>query len=142
MSVASELEDLRRALDEVDVLAALTRTTFDDVDWTVPDSANVDVMATLLRLIDKSSFSAMQVFHRLKRAIGAQPAPASKDAMPGGPVAMSTQDAEVVRRVRERDPDHRFDGGSDAELLDLFRYNKRVLERSDDDVIAAMTHPR
>jgi hypothetical protein len=33
-------------------------------------------------------------------------------------------------------------GGSDAELLDLFRRNKRVLSRSDEDVIAVMTRPR
>ena len=29
-----------------------------------------------------------------------------------------------------------------AELLDLFKRNNKVLSRSDDDVIAAMTRPR
>ena len=78
MSVASEMDALRDALSEVDVLTALTRDTFGETDWTRPDPANVDVMATLIRLIDKTSFSTMQVFHRLKRAIDAQPAPAGE----------------------------------------------------------------
>jgi hypothetical protein len=57
-------------------------------------------------------------------------------------VAAGDQDAEIVRRIRELCPDNRFEGGSDEELLELFRRNKRVLARSDEDVIAAMTHPR
>jgi hypothetical protein len=44
--------------------------------------------------------------------------------------------------LRERCQDDRFDGRSDDELLRLFKRNKQVLSRSDDDVIAAMTHPR
>jgi hypothetical protein len=55
---------------------------------------------------------------------------------------MSPEDAAIVRRLRTRCPDKRFDRGSDAELLDLFRRNKRTLARSDEDVIAAMTRPR
>jgi hypothetical protein len=55
---------------------------------------------------------------------------------------MSPEDAEIVRRLRERCPDGRFAGGSDAELIQLFKRNKQVLNRSDEDVIAAMTHPR
>ena len=55
---------------------------------------------------------------------------------------MSAEDAAIVRRIRELCPDRRFDGGTDAELLDLFKRNKRVLNRSDEDVIAAMTRPR
>ena len=39
-------------------------------------------------------------------------------------------------------PDNRFEGGTDEELLDLFKRNQRVLARSDEDVIAAMTRPR
>jgi hypothetical protein len=49
---------------------------------------------------------------------------------------------EIVRRIRELCPDGRYDGSSDGELLDLFKRNKQVLSRSDEDVIAAMTHPR
>jgi hypothetical protein len=41
-----------------------------------------------------------------------------------------------------RAPNNRFDGGSDAELIQLFKRNKQVLNRSDEDVIAAMVHPR
>lgn len=63
-----------------------------------------------------------------------QPAPAGE--------AMSAEDAAIVRRIRSNSPDGRYNGGSDVELIELFRRNKRVLERSDDDVIAVMTRPR
>ena len=56
--------------------------------------------------------------------------------------ALSAEDAALVRRIRTQCPDKRFDGGSDNELLDLFKRNKRVLSRSDEDVIAATTRPR
>jgi hypothetical protein len=142
--IAAPLGDLRVALSEVDVLAALSRTTFNDMDWTVPDSANVEVVATLLGLIEKSSFAAMGAYHRLHRAVeDAAHVPAGgqrtdKDTSPG----MSAADAAIVRRIRERDPDDRYDGGSDAELLTLFKRNRQVLGRDDEDVIAAMTYPR
>jgi hypothetical protein len=41
-----------------------------------------------------------------------------------------------------RCPDNRYEGSSDVELLRLFKRNKRVLNRSDDDVIAAMTYQK
>jgi hypothetical protein len=69
MSVASEMHDLRVALSEVDVLVALTRKAHGDANWSGVDSAVVEVIATLLRLIEKSSFSAMSVFHRLHRVV-------------------------------------------------------------------------
>jgi len=140
--LAAPLDELRVALSEVDVLAVLTGMTFDDMDWTEPDSANVEVMATLLRLIEKASFAAGGAFHRLRRAVAdAQPAPAGEQGMPPGE-GMSAEGAAIIRRIRTRCPDRRFDGGTDAELLDLFKRNKRTLERGDEDVIAAMTHPR
>jgi hypothetical protein len=55
---------------------------------------------------------------------------------------MPAEDAAIVRRIRERCPDNRYDGGSDEELIQLFQRNRQVLGRSDEDVIAAMTHPR
>jgi hypothetical protein len=55
---------------------------------------------------------------------------------------MSAEDAAIIQRIRELCPDNRYEGASDAELIELFRRNERVLSRSDDDVIAAMTHPR
>lgn len=141
-----QLDDLRDALSEVDVLAVLTGQAFDDVDWTVPDSANVEAMATLLRLIDRSSFQAMGAFHRLQRVVAdAQPEPDGEERADEGKVpgaAMSPDDAAIIRRIRTQCPDKRFDGGTDAELLDLFRRNKRVLQRTDEDVIATMTRPR
>ena len=136
-----QLDDLREALSEVDVLAVLIGEAFGDVDWTVPDLANVEAMATLLRLIGRSSFAAMSAFHRLHRVVSdAQPAPAGE--APGGQVDMSAEDAAIVRRIRTRCPDRRFDGGTDEELLGLFKRNKQVLARSDDDVTAAMVRPR
>ena len=55
---------------------------------------------------------------------------------------MSAEDAAILRRIRTRCPDRCFDGGTDEELIELFRRNKQVLARSDEDVIAAMTRPR
>ena len=55
---------------------------------------------------------------------------------------MSAEDAAIIRRIRTRCPDRRFNGGTDEELIALFRRNKQVLSRSDEDVIAAMTRPR
>jgi hypothetical protein len=140
--VATQLDELRIALSEVDVLAVLTGEAFGDVDWMEPDSAAVDAMATLLRLIEKSSFAAMGAYHRLRRAVAdAQPAPPGEPRTDKGE-GMSAEDAAIIRRIRTRCPDRRFDGGTDEELIELFKRNKRVLNRSDEDVIAAMTHPR
>jgi hypothetical protein len=86
-------------------------------------------------------------FHRLHGAVAdAAPAPAgpaeqwdySDGTAPGGAEAMSEPDAVIVQRIRALCPDNRFEGSSDVELLQLFRRNKRVLARSDEDVIAAM----
>jgi hypothetical protein len=55
---------------------------------------------------------------------------------------MSEQDAAIVRRIRERCPDSRFERSSDDDLLQLFKRNKQVLARNDEAVIAAMAHPR
>jgi hypothetical protein len=47
------------------------------------------------------------------------------------------------RAIKKRAHTHnRYDGGSDAELIELFKRNRKVLGRSDEDVIAAMTRPR
>jgi hypothetical protein len=108
----------------------------------------VERLASLLGLIAKAASAAMAAFHRLHGAVAdAQPAPAGEnwggDGTASGPAeAVSPQDVEILRRIRERCPDSRYDGGSDAELIQLFQRNKRVLDRSDEDVIAAMTHPR
>jgi hypothetical protein len=66
----------------------------------------------------------------------------SDGTAPGSEDAMSEPDAVIVQRIRMRCPDNRYEGSSDVELLQLFRRNKRVLARSDEDVIAAMTRPR
>jgi hypothetical protein len=144
IDIEAPLGDLRIALLEVDTLATMTKVTFDDADWTEPDPAVVEVISTLLGLIDKSSFQAMNTYHRLRRAVPdtqpeAEP-PADKSTSPGE--GMSAEDAAIIRRIRTRCPDRRFDGGTDEELLQLFKHNRQVLHRSDEDVIAAMTHPR
>jgi hypothetical protein len=147
--VAGELDALRIAVGEVDALAAVTAETFDRQDWGDADPLHVDRMASLLGLISKSASVAVAAFHRLHGAVAdAQPAPAGerwdydKGTSPGGGPVLPAEDAAIVRRIREMCPDGRFDGGSDAELIELFKRNRQVLGRSDEDVIAAMTHPR
>ena len=223
MSVADEMDDLRIALSEVDVLSRLTEVLYDEADWTEPDPDVVEAIATLLGLIKKSAGGSLDAFHRLHAAVAdATPAPAgsgeafdySDGTAPGGekPLpkqdaaivrrlrtlsqdgrfdgytddalihlfrrnqqavggteeqimdvmtgpadpsmpadeqtdapsgeSMSAEDAAIVRRIRAQCPDRRFDGGSDVELLQLFKHNRQVLHRSDEDVIAVMTRPR
>ena len=143
MGLPVMLDDLRIALREVDVLATATVTAYDAADWTDPDPGVVEGIGSLLGLIKKSSAQAMVAFHRLHDAVAdTQPAPAGEqaDAAPGE--GMSAEDAAIVRRIRAQCPDKRFDGGSDVELLQLFKHNRQVLHRSDEDVIAVMTRPR
>jgi hypothetical protein len=158
--IAEPLDDLRIALGEVDVLSILTAATYDEAGRMDPDPGAIDAVATLLGLIKKSATAALAAYHRLHGAVAdAQPAPAGerrdydKGTAPGedaDPPARAlgedadppAQDADIVRRIRERSPDGRYEGASDAELLHLFRRNKRVLQRTDEDVIATMTRPR
>jgi hypothetical protein len=146
--VAAELDALRIALGETEALAAVTAESYDRQDWDDADPLHAERLASLLGLISRSASAAMAAFHRLHGAVAdAQPAPAGErwdydnGTAPGGEVA-NEQDAEIVRRIRARCPDGRYAGGSDEELIQLFKRNKRVLNRSEDDVIAAMTHPR
>jgi hypothetical protein len=148
-ALAGELDELRIALGEVDVLATLTAAAYDSADWGEADPAIVDRIGSLLGLIEKSAGAALAAFHRLHGAVAdAAPAQAGeawdydKGTSPGDGAGMSAEDAEIVRRIRSNSPDGRFDGGSDAELIQLFKRNRQVLGRSDEDVIAAMTHPR
>jgi hypothetical protein len=139
LDLEAPLGDLRIALMEVDTLAAMTKVIYDEADWMEPDSRVVEAIAALLGLIDKSAYAAMDAYHRLQRLVSdAAPAPEGERR----PKGMSAEDAAIVRRIRTQCADRRFDGGTDTELLDLFKRNKRTLERSDDDVVAVMTRPR
>jgi hypothetical protein len=148
--VATHLDGLRIALGETEALAAVTAEAFDRQEWDDADPLHVERMASLLGLISRSATGALAAFHRLHSAVAdAQPAPAGerwdhegKGTAPGGQEAMSAEDAAIVQRIREMCPDGRYDGGSDEELIELFKRNRQVLGRSDEDVIAAMTHPR
>jgi hypothetical protein len=148
-ALAGELDALRISLAETEVLSTLTTAAYDSADWGDADPAIVDRIGTLLGLIEKSATAALAAFHRLHGAVAdAQPAPAgeawdySDGTARGEGAKMSAEDVAIVRRIRSNSPDGRFDGGSDAELFELFRRNKQVLSRSDEDVIAAMTHPK
>jgi hypothetical protein len=148
-AVAGEMDQLRIAVSETEALAAVTAEVFDRQEWDDADPLHVERMASLLGLIARAASGALAAFHRLHGAVAdAAPAPAgeawdySEGTAQGAEVAASDQDAEIVRRIRERCPDNRYDGGSDAELIELFQRNRQVLGRSDEDVIAAMTHPR
>ena len=146
--VAEQPDELRVAIGEVDALATLTTATYEHADWSAPDPDVVDGIASLLRRISESATAARAALYRRHGAVAdAQPAPADErwdgeGTAPDEGADLSAQDAGIVRRIRERCPDDRFDGGSDAELIQLFRRNKQVLSRSDDDVIAAMTHQK
>lgn len=142
------MDRLRIAVSEADAVAAVTAEAYDRASWRGADQEQVERFASLLGLIARSASSAVAAFHALHGAVAdAEPAPAGEawdysGGTAGGAEAVSALDAEIVRRIRERCPDSRYDGGSDAELIQLFQRNKRVLDRSDEDVIAAMTHPR
>ena len=149
-SVMQEMDEMRLAVGETEALAAMLLAFFDASDWSGADSQLVDRTGHVLGVLATSATTAAGKFERFQIAyIDAQPVRAverwtDEGTAPGedDEPAMSTQDAEIVRRIRELCPDGRYDGGSDAELLELFKRNKRVLERSDEDVIAAMTRPR
>jgi hypothetical protein len=146
--LAAPLDDLRIALGEVNILATVTADAYDSDDWDESDPDIAEGIASLLGLIKKSAMSAMAAFHRLHSAVAdAQPARSGEafdysDGTAPGADAMSARDVVIVKHLREGDPDGRYVGASDAELIQLFRRNKRVLARSDEEVIAAMTHPR
>jgi hypothetical protein len=138
------MDALRIALGEVDVLATLTAGAFDAEDWIDPDPDTIEGVASLLGLIKKSAAAAKAAFHRLHGAVAdAAPAPAGETwnyehgTAPGNE-SETDRDAEIVQQIRTRCPDGRYDGSSDEELIKLFKRNRRVLARSDEDVIAAM----
>jgi hypothetical protein len=148
-AVAGELDALRISLGEVEALAAVTAEVFDRQEWDDADPLHVERMASLLGLIARSASGALAAFHRLHGAVAdAAPASAgeswdySEGTAQGAEAAAGDQDTEIVRRIRERDPDGRYNGGSDAELIQLFKRNRQVLSRNDEDVIATMTRPR
>ncbi len=120
---------MRGAVGEVEALAAMLLLFFDSSNWSRCDQLMVDRVGYVLEVLSMSASYANGMFDRFQIAyIDALPRPAS--------------DAEIVRRIRERCPDNRYEGSSDAELIELFKRNRQVLGRSDEDVIAAMTHPR
>jgi hypothetical protein len=149
VSVAGEMDQLRIAVSETEALAAVTAEAYDRQDWDGADGLHVERLASLIGLISRSASGALAAFHRLHGAVAdAAPAPAGevwdhegKGTAPGQD-ALSEHDAEIVKRIRELCPDGRYDGHPVAELVQLFKRNKRVLNRSDEDVIAAMTRPR
>jgi hypothetical protein len=146
--VAEPLDELRIAVGEVGALATLATAAYDRADWSEPDPTVVDGIGRLLHQISESATVARTALYRRHGAVAdAQPAPAGErwdgeGTAPGEDADLSAQDADIVRRIRERCPDGRFDGGSDAELIQLFKRNKQVLSRSDEDIIAAMTHQK
>lgn len=149
MDIATKLEGLRLAVGEVDALAAIALQWFDDSDWSSADSQLVDRAGFMLTVIARSAATAAARVDAVHAAVAdQQPARSGGEAWdyhkgtsPGAD-ALVGQDAEIVRRIRARCPDGRYDGTSDAALIALFKRNQQVLGRSDVDVVAAMTHPR
>jgi hypothetical protein len=54
----------------------------------------------------------------------------SEGTAPGSSEAMSERDAVIVRCIRMRCPDNRYEDSSDVELLQLFKRNRKVLGRT------------
>jgi hypothetical protein len=157
--VAAPLDELRIALGEVDVLAKLTAAAFDAADWVESEPDVVDGIASLLGLISKSAAAGMAAFHRLHGAVAdAQPARSgeafdySDGTAPGRDAELLKRDADIVKRLRERlaevfdcpttYPFFRRDWlpgeGADEALIRIYRSNKQVLDRSDEDVIGGI----
>jgi hypothetical protein len=160
--VAVQLEELRDTVGEIDALAALALESFDRADWGCADRQLAERVAYVLVMIARSAATAVSKLDSFHVAIAdVQPVPAGERwdgectaSGPGDETAMSAGDAEIVRRMRARlaerfgqPVDHPFFEASyqpgedpDAALLRIFKRNKWVLNRSDEDVIAAMAH--
>jgi hypothetical protein len=150
-STMQEMDAMRLAVGEVEALAAMLLAFFDSSDWSGADSQLVDRTGHVLGVLATSATSAAGKFERFQTAyVDSRPVSTPVERWTddgtspgeGDEPAMSAEDAEVVQRIRELCPDKRFDGGTDEELIQLFRRNKRVLEHGDEDAIAAMTRPR
>jgi hypothetical protein len=146
-STMQEMDIMRLAVGEVEALAAMLLEFYDSSDWSGADSSLVDRVGHVLGVLARSATTAAGKFERFEIAyIDSRPAPAGeswnydKGTSPGG--EQRDPDADIVRRLRDESPDGRFEGSSDEELLQLFKRNRQVLSRSDEDVIAAMTRPR
>jgi hypothetical protein len=143
---AEQLDQLRIALGEVNILATLTAGAYDSEDWDESDPDIADGIASLLALIKKSAGAALTAFDRLHSAVADQQSALAgerwdydKDTSPGGQAAMSDQDADIVRRLRERCPDNRFDDRSDAQLLQLFLRNRAAMGWTEEPILDVMT---
>jgi hypothetical protein len=158
-AVAGELDQLRIAVAETEALAAITAEAYDRQDWDDADPIYVERLASLLGLIARSASGALAAFHRLHGAVAdAQPARSgeafdySDGTAPGRDAELLKRDADIVRRLRERLAET-FDcptsssffrrdwlpgEGADEALLRIYRSNKQVLDRSDEDVIGAI----
>jgi hypothetical protein len=144
--VRQEMDALRLAVGETEALAAMLLEFYDSSDWSGFDQQLVGRVGHVLGALAESATRAVGKFERFEIAfVDAQPVPVAErwtdDGTAPGP-GEGDEDAAIIRRIRERCPDKRFDGGTDAELLDLFKRNRQVLQRSDDDVIAVMVRAR
>jgi hypothetical protein len=148
--VATQLEELRDNIGEIDALAALALDAFDYADWGGADPQLVERVAYVIGIIARTAATAGSKLDAFHAAVAdTQPVPAGQvwdyekgTASAPGEADAPDRDADIVQRIRERYPDSRYAAASDAELLELFKRNKRVLSRGDEDVIAAMTRPR
>src|SRR5262249_47959337 len=110
-AVAAQLDALRLAVGEVDAIAAVTLKWFDDEDWSGADQLLVERAGFMLGVIAKSAALAPSKCAGFHVAVAdTQPVPVGvpwddnrvTPSAPGNEPAMSAQDAEIVRRIRER----------------------------------------
>lgn len=157
--VTGALDQLRVATGETDALAAIAVVWFDDADWSGADPVLVDRAGYLLGVIARSAANAATKVDSVHAAVAdAQPVRSgeafdySDGTAPGRDAELLKRDAEIVRRLREAlakafdcptgYPFFRRDWlpGEDADeaLIRIYRSNKQVLDRSDEDIISAI----
>lgn len=168
--IDNELSQLRIAVGEIEALAALILESFNRADWRGADGLVVGRMGRLLGVLATSATSVASKFERFQTAFGGmRPAPAGErtrheegtvseeqTTMSKRDARIIKRDAEIVRQFRERCA-LAFDcptsypffresylpgEDSDAALLRIFKRNKRVLYRSDDDVMRSIIESR
>jgi hypothetical protein len=107
--LAAPLDDLRIALGEVNILAAVTADAYDSDDWDDSDPDIAEGIASLPGLIKKSAMAAMAAFHRLHGAVAdAQPARSgeafdySDGTAPGRDAAAVQREDDAIAEMNRR----------------------------------------
>lgn len=100
--IATQLDELRDVVGEIDALAALALESFDRADWSDADPLLVERTAYALGMIARSAATAASKLEGFHAAVtDTQPASAGErrgGTAPAKETAMSARDAEIVKR--------------------------------------------